>query len=162
MSSSSPASSSSGRHEVFISVQNDDPSKYISDMIDRSLILRGVPTFKDERRLREKQRGTNLGRDLKEAIGKSKISIVLLSRDYVYSSWCLEELVVLMQCRQRWGLIVLPIFYELDPSDIRKQRGEAFRTVNAQRKGGVWWRRWKSALKEAANLCGWDHRGNNR
>ncbi|XP_054782827.1 disease resistance protein RPV1-like [Prosopis cineraria] len=160
MSSSSLAAAPT--HEVFISVQNDDPSKYIADMIDRSLTLRGVPTFKDERRLREKQKGTNLGRDLKEAIAMSKISIVMLSENYVYSSWCLEELVVILQNRQKWGLIVLPIFYEMDPSDIRKQRGDAFKIVNAQRKGGVWEKRWKSALKEAANLCGWDHRGSNR
>ena len=115
MASSSSTLVSTQKHEVFISVQNDDPSKYIADMIDRSLTLRGVPTFKDERKLRVTQKGTNLGRALKDAIGMSKISIVLLSRDYVYSRWCLEELVAIMQHRQNWGLIVLPIFYEMEP-----------------------------------------------
>ncbi|KAJ7961782.1 TMV resistance protein N [Quillaja saponaria] len=163
MASSSATSSSTQKHEVYISLKNDDPQiKFIADMMSTSLTIRGVPTFKDEKQLRKIQKGTNLKRELKEAIGMSKICVVLFSKDYVYTSWCLEELVVILRCRQRWGLIVLPIFYDMDPSDIRKQRGDAFKLVNAQIQGRVWWRRWKSALKEAGNLSGWDHRGSSR
>lgn len=160
--SSSSSSSTSGRlHDVYISVQHEDPRKYITDMIDKSLIMRGVPTFKDNKQLRRRQKGTDVGKELQDAIGMSRISIVLFSKEYVSSSWCLEELVQILRCRKEWGLIVLPIFFDVDPSDIRKQRGSAAKVVGIQRLGSFWRRRWTAALTEAANLCGWDHRASN-
>lgn len=160
------SSSSSGRkHDVYISVQNDDPCKYVTDMISRSLTIRGVPTFVDENQLRSKTQGSGsvqMGRELKDVIAMSRITIILFSRSYVCSSWCLEELAVIMDCRSKWGLIVLPIFYNVDPSDVRKQRGYAATAVSKQRKGGCWYRRWKRALGHAANFCGWDHSANDR
>jgi hypothetical protein len=153
------SSSTSGRlHDIYFSVRREDPHKYITDMVDKSLAARGVPTFKDTKQLGRKQRGTDLGKDVKEAIRMSKISIVLFSKEYVSSSWCLEELVMMLECRKRWGMIVLPIFYDVDPSYIRKQRGYAAKVVGIQRVGGFWRRRWVDALTQAANLSGWDHR----
>ncbi|XP_050257780.1 disease resistance protein RPV1-like [Quercus robur] len=161
--SSSSSSSTSGRlHDVYISVQHEDPRKYITDMIDKSLITRGVPTFKDNKQLRRRQKGTEVGKELQDAIGMSRISIVLFSKEYVSSSWCLEELALILGCRKKWGLIVLPIFFDVDPSDIRKQRGSAAKVVGIQRPGSFWRRRWTAALTEAANLCGWDHRASDR
>ncbi|XP_059451810.1 disease resistance protein RPV1-like [Corylus avellana] len=153
------SSSTSGRlHDIYFSVQREDPHKFITDMVDKSLAVRGVPTFKDTKQLGRKQRGTDLGKDVKEAIRMSKISIVLFSKEYVSSSWCLEELVLMLECRKRWGMIVLPIFYDIDPSDIRKQRGYAAKVAGIQRVGSFWRRRWVDALTQAANLSGWDHR----
>ncbi|GKC34442.1 Toll/interleukin-1 receptor domain-containing protein, partial [Tanacetum coccineum] len=45
------------------------------------------------------------------------------------SSWCLDELVHIMKCREEMGLTVIPIFYDVDPSEVRYQKrkfGEAF------------------------------------
>ncbi|XP_062152692.1 disease resistance protein RPV1-like isoform X2 [Alnus glutinosa] len=152
------SSTSSRLHDIYFSVQREDPRKYITDMVEKSLAARGVPTFKDKKELRGNQRGTDLGEDLKETIKMSKISIVLFSKEYLCSSWCLEELVMILECREKWGMIVLPIFYDVDPSDIRKQRGYAAKVAGIQRVGGFWRRRWVDALTQAANLCGWDHR----
>ncbi|KAJ7950634.1 TMV resistance protein N [Quillaja saponaria] len=156
--SSSSSSSSLQKHEIYISVQNDDPHKSVPDMIGKALTIHGIPNFNDVKELRLRQKGVDIKRELREAIGMSRMSIVFLSKNYVCSTWCLEELVVILECRRKWGLIVLPIFYDLDPSDIRKLRGDAFKIVNAQNKELMWWKRWKSALKVAANLCGWDNR----
>ena len=41
----------------------------------------------------------------------------------------LNELVKIMECRKEMGQTVVPIFYHVDPSDVRKQMGsfgEAF------------------------------------
>lgn len=156
-SSSSASSASARHHAVYFSVQREDPHKFTTDIIARSLGYRGVPTFEDNKQLRRNQIGTNLGEDLEEAIRKSKISVILFSKEYVYSSWCLEELVTILECRKKWGMIVLPIFYDVDPSNVRKQRGYAAKIVGIQRVGGFWRRRWTDALTQAANLCGWDH-----
>ena len=40
---------------------------------------------------------------------------------YVSSAWYLDEFVKIIECRKKMGLIVLPIFYDMHPSDIRKQ-----------------------------------------
>lgn len=50
-------------------------------------------------------------------------SIIVLLENYASSSWCLEELVKILECMKTRGQRVVPIFYNVDPSDVRKQRG---------------------------------------
>ena len=50
-------------------------------------------------------------------------AIVVLSKNYASPTWCLDELVKIMECSKKMGLIVLPIFYDVDPSVVRKQTG---------------------------------------
>ena len=152
-----PSSTSGRLHEVYFSVQRKDPHKFLIEMVGTSLAVRGMPTFKDIKQLRRHQRGTKLEEELEEAIRMSKISLILFSKEYVSSSWCLEELVMMLEFRKKLGMIVLPIFYYVDPSDIRKQRGYANKIVGIQWVGGFWRRRWLDALTQAANLCSWDH-----
>ena len=55
--------------------------------------------------------------------------IVILSPDYAKSRWCLDELAKLCDLRASLGHPILPIFYEVDPSSVRKQKedfGSAF------------------------------------
>ncbi|VVA40937.1 PREDICTED: TMV resistance [Prunus dulcis] len=92
----------------------------------------------------------------------SRISVIVFSRSYANSSWCLDELVKIMECKRTLRQMVFPIFYDVDPSDVRKQTdsfGEAF-VKHADRflldMDKVL--RWRSALTEAATLSGWDLR----
>ena len=44
---------------------------------------------------------------------------------------CLDELAEIVKCKKEKGLTILPIFYDVDPSDVRKQIGtfgQAFNT----------------------------------
>ncbi|KAK3010121.1 hypothetical protein RJ639_010720 [Escallonia herrerae] len=149
-SSSSPSlPPSTYGHHVYISFRRDDESRYVTDMIDRSLDIRGVHTFRDTDHLVTSQTGTNIQKELREGMQDSTISVVMLSKGYLASSWCLEELVRILDCRERKGMVVLPIFYGVDPSDIRKARGYAAEELRKQKVGGLWWRRWKNALEVA-------------
>ncbi|MFS7959120.1 putative TIR domain, P-loop containing nucleoside triphosphate hydrolase [Helianthus anomalus] len=61
-----------------------------------------------------------------------------------------------MECVDTRGQIVIPIFYHVDPSDVRKQKGkygEAFSKHKRENKHKV--ESWREALKKAGNLSGW-------
>uniref|UniRef100_A0A6N2KAH4 TIR domain-containing protein n=1 Tax=Salix viminalis TaxID=40686 RepID=A0A6N2KAH4_SALVM len=64
----------------------------------------------------------------------------------------------ILQCKNRkTGQIVLPIFYDIDPSDVRKQTGsfaKAFDKHEECFKEKV--KEWRKALEEAGNLSGWN------
>ena len=54
---------------------------------------------------------------------------------------------------------VLPVFYDVDPSDVRKQTGifgEAFKKHEKLFKENIKMvEMWRTALREVANLSGW-------
>ncbi|GFY80675.1 disease resistance protein (TIR-NBS-LRR class) family [Actinidia rufa] len=144
-------------YDVFLSFRGEDTRKTFTDHLYFALKDAGVNAFRDDNELR---RGNDIGSELLKAIRESRISVVVFSVNYSGSRWCLEELTEILECRKRLRQLVLPIFYGVDPSDVRKQRGsfefgEAFvNKLGADMEKLV--SRWKSALSEAANLSGWD------
>ncbi|KFK30245.1 hypothetical protein AALP_AA7G236500 [Arabis alpina] len=102
-------------------------------------------------------RGESIGLDLMREIRGSKIAIVILSRNYASSSWCLDELVEIMKCREVLGQVVVPIFYKLDSIDVKKQTGDfgnVFReTCFGKTKEDT--ERWRQALAEVATIAGY-------
>ena len=75
---------------------------------------------------------------------------------YASSSWCLEELAKIVECMKEGGLIILPIFYHVDPSHVRHQRGtfrEAFANHEVKKNPDEV-QKWRDALTTVANLAG--------
>ncbi|KAM0048393.1 putative TIR domain, P-loop containing nucleoside triphosphate hydrolase [Helianthus debilis subsp. tardiflorus] len=64
-----------------------------------------------------------------------------------------------MECHKTGERIAFPVFYDVEPSEVRKQTGAVgdalaiHRNMNESEVG-----RWREALKEASNLSGWDVR----
>ncbi|CAN7044847.1 unnamed protein product [Brassica rapa subsp. trilocularis] len=103
------------------------------------------------------ERGESISFQLVRAIRGSKIAVVLFSKNYASSKWCLDELVEIMKCRREFGQIVIVVFYNVDPSDIRKQTGDfgkVFRKTCAG-KTNEEIRRWRVALAEVAVIAGY-------
>ena len=63
----------------------------------------------------------------------------------------------IMECRRRQQQLVFPIFYNVDPSNVRKQRGSFEKAFVEHEKLYLLDKvfRWRGALIEAANLKGW-------
>ena len=67
----------------------------------------------------------------------------------------MDELAEIVDCMKQTGLIVLPIFYDVVVSDVRKARG-AFALVEHEKQFEDRVQRWKAALREVADIAGWD------
>ncbi|XP_052209765.1 disease resistance protein RPV1-like [Diospyros lotus] len=126
--SSSFASRTSGSYDVFLSFRGEDTRWTFADHLYTALRNAGFRTFRDDDEI---QRGENINVELQRAIEESRVSIVVLSRNYASSTWCLDELEMILGRRRRRdsGHVVLPVFYGVDSSEVRKQKGvyaEAF------------------------------------
>lgn len=144
-------------YDVFLSFRGEDVRKNFVDHLYSALQQRGIYTFKDDEKL---ERGKSISSALEKAIEESSIAVVVFSQHYADSTWCLEELVKIMECREVKGQVVLPIFYSVDPSTVRKQRGsfkEAFgRHEETFQNEEEKVKKWRTLLKDVANLSGYD------
>ncbi|KAL8252520.1 hypothetical protein R6Q59_036213 [Mikania micrantha] len=150
-----PASSSrSFKYDVFLSFRGEDTRKTFVDHLYSALKQRLINTYKDDETL---PRGESIRPSLFKAIEESWIAVIIFSKNYADSSWCLDELAHIMKCEEENKLIAIPIFYDVDPSDIRKQEGvfgKAFaqqKIVNINKA-----QLWRKALVDASNIAGWE------
>nr|XP_023923960.1 TMV resistance protein N-like [Quercus suber] len=150
------ASSSTWKYDVFLSFCGVDTRKNFTDHLYAALKQKGIVTFRDDEKL---ERGKYISTELLKAIEESKYAIIVLSRNYASSRWCLIELAKIVECMKVNGLIVLPVFYHVDPSHVRNQTGtlsEAFAKHEKDPKINIKdVQAWKDALKEVGNISGW-------
>ncbi|KAI9156339.1 hypothetical protein LWI28_004536 [Acer negundo] len=155
-SSSSSKSNSEWKHDVFLSFRGEDTRNNFTTYLYAALCRRKIETFIDF----DLNRGDEISPSLFKAIEDSSHSIIIFSKNYASSSWCLDELLKIVECNTTKGQIVIPVFYHVIPSDVRKQTGsygEAFakheKRFNKITKDKV--SRWRAALTQVANLSGW-------
>nr|XP_023911674.1 TMV resistance protein N-like [Quercus suber] len=159
-SSSSSYSSSSSRgctYDVFLSFRGEDTRTKFTDHLYSALKRKGISTFRDDEKLK---RGTFIAPELLKAIEESRFAVVVLSKDYASSRWCLTELTKIVECMEKTRLVVLPVFHYVDPGHVRNQMGtfaEAFAEHEECLKNNIGSvQMWKAALTKVANLAGWD------
>ncbi|KAK7350579.1 hypothetical protein VNO77_09355 [Canavalia gladiata] len=161
MSSSSSSPDPQWVYDVFINFRGDDTRSTFISHLYVALSNAGINAFIDQ----GLHKGIGLASELPRAIEGSQIALVVFSENYTESGWCLRELEQIMECHRTYGQLVVPIFYDVDPSVVRNQTGafgSALETVAEKRycdgKVESSLPRWKRALTEAANLIGWDIR----
>lgn len=157
ISSSSSSLVSLKKYDVFLSFRGEDTRKNFTSHLYDALIRKKVETFMDDNEL---QKGDDISPSLIKAIEESDISIVIFSQDYASSKWCLNELIKILQCKNDMGQIVIPVFYNIDPSHIRKQT-ESYQRAFAKHEQDMklnkdMLQKWKAALSVSANLVGFD------
>ncbi|KAL5778565.1 hypothetical protein ACOSQ2_009302 [Xanthoceras sorbifolium] len=143
------------KYDVFLSFRGEDVrEKFISHLL-AALCQKNIKTFIDD----QLKRGEEISPSLVKATEESKLSVVVFSKGYATSTWCLDELVQIIECKREYEQAVIPVFYEVDPSDVRNQTGsfaDAFAEYEERYKDKA--NRWRAALIEASNLSGWDSR----
>ncbi|KAH9783471.1 ADP-ribosyl cyclase/cyclic ADP-ribose hydrolase [Citrus sinensis] len=155
-SSSSSSSSSSCNYDVFLSFRGEDTRVSFTCHLHYNLNERTkIKTFIDDEELR---RGDEISPALLNAIEGSKISVVIFSKDYASSKWCLNELVKILECKHTNGQIVVPVFYSVSPCDVRHQTGSfghGFDQLKQQLKEKPEMvQKWRDALTETSHLAG--------
>ena len=156
MSSPSSSSTPQWKYEVFLSFRGVDTRRGFTDHLYAALQRKGILTFRDDEEL---ERGKSISPELLKAIEESRFAIVIFSRNYAFSTWCLVELAHIVKCMRERKLTIWPIFYDVDPSDVRKQTGtfgQAFNDHEKRFKDNIKTvEMWRAALREVANLSGW-------
>ncbi|KAI9086125.1 hypothetical protein K1719_031846 [Acacia pycnantha] len=163
------------RYEVFLSFRGEDTRKCFTVNLYDNLRKKGINAFIDDRKL---GKGERIAPSLLKAIEKSRISIIVFSKNYATSTWCLDELAHIIQCKKEKNQVVMPLFYKVDPMDVQYQRNsfekamvaleERFRNdaekdrnsfgeeradhEDRSRKNLEKLQKWRSALFEAASL----------
>ena len=153
MASSSSSHVHQIKYDVFISFRGTDIRYGLLSHLKKELRQKQVDAFVDDR-LKE---GDEITPALVKAIEGSLISLIIFSKDYASSKWCLEELVKITECLERNKQIVIPVFYYVDPTDVRHQKGaygDAFAKHEESRRNLDKLQNWRSALNIAANLSG--------
>ena len=155
------ASSSSFIHQpknfdVFLSFRDKDTRLGFIGHLYNALSRRGINTFIDD----NLQRGEEIFAKLVKIIESSRISIIVFSENYASSTWCLDELAKIIECKKN-DQLVRPVFYNVDPSEVRNQKGkfgEALSKHEEKLKDNKKVQRWREALHEAANISGWHYK----
>ncbi|XP_027346627.1 TMV resistance protein N-like [Abrus precatorius] len=151
-SSNSSSIVSSERYDVFLSFRGEDTRRNFTSHLYEALKQKKVKTFRDDDELKK---GDEISPALIKAIENSLVSVVIFSENYASSKWCLNELCKIMDCKKEQGQVVIPVFYNIDPSHVRKHTW-SYEQAFAKHEGEPKFNTWKAALSEAANLAGWD------
>nr|XP_043618616.1 disease resistance protein RUN1-like [Erigeron canadensis] len=116
----------------------------------------GIIAFKDDKDIMV---GEKISEELPKAIKESKFYMVIFSKKFADSYWCLNELVEILKICQNpeeeEKRAFYPVFYDVKPSEVREQKGpvgEAFSVHSENEAAG----RWREAMEKAANLEGWE------
>ncbi|KAJ0024415.1 hypothetical protein Pint_07609 [Pistacia integerrima] len=165
-SSSSSRAVEVRKHDVFLSFSGEDTRLTFTSTLHG--VLKGVfiKVFMDD----ELTRGEEISSSLMRTIEESMISVIIFSKGYASSRWCLEELVKIMECKKTKKQVVIPVFYRINPSEVRNQTeifGDGFsklvesfdeekleklQMTEEQSKDKI--QTWKNALRDAANISG--------
>ena len=111
---------------MFLSFRAEDTRNSFTDHLYWALDRGNIQIFRDDEEL---PRGEEISPELLKAIEESRIAIIVFSKTYADSKWCLYALVKIMECEKEKGQKVFPIFYHVESSEVRNQTGnygEAF------------------------------------
>ncbi|CAN6935337.1 unnamed protein product [Brassica oleracea] len=140
-------------YDVFLSFRGPDTRRNIVSFLYKELVRKNIRTFKDDKEL---ESGRIISLELARAIEQSKLAVVVISKNYAASTWCLDELVKIMDFVNKGSLTVIPVFYKVDPCHVRRQIGEvAVQFKKHEERDHEKVLPWRQALTNLANISGY-------
>ncbi|KAL4561986.1 hypothetical protein LXL04_034172 [Taraxacum kok-saghyz] len=166
---SSSSSTHLRRYDVFLSFRGLDTRNSFTAYLYKALVDANITTFLDDEEI---ETGEDLKPELESAIKASRVSVIVLSKNYAASTWCLDELVLILEQRKTSNQFVVPIFYHVEPTHVRKQENSFKDAMTKHRKKmedetdmnkkNQWAHKmdkWEKALVEVSSLKGKDANG---
>ncbi|XP_042483506.1 disease resistance protein RUN1-like [Macadamia integrifolia] len=171
------ASSSSSRsftYDVFLNFRGEDTRKNFTVFLHKALTAEGINVFTKQKAERtntpkvsegwsEEDSSDEDSSDEKEiqpvdAIGQSKISIVIFSEGYADRIKYLKDLVKIVECHRSIDQKILPIFYDVEPADVRNQTGsfEKYFRNHKERFDAETVESWIEASNVVGDMTGYD------
>jgi len=151
------SSSHTKNFDVFVSFRGANTRLGFTNHLFAALQRKGVVAFRDDQTI---EKGEFLESELLDAIEGSQVFIVVFSKDYASSTWCMKELTKIVDWVEETGRSLLAIFYDVTPSEVRKQTGEfakAFTEHEERFKDDLEMvKKWRAALKTSSDRSGWD------
>ncbi|CAH8311073.1 unnamed protein product [Eruca vesicaria subsp. sativa] len=139
--------------QVFINFRGDELRNTFVGFLVKAMRLEKINVFTDEVEVR----GTTLN-SLFSRIEASKVAVAIFSDRYTESSWCLDELVKMNDQMQQGKLVVVPVFYKLDPSacaNLDGTFGDKFRKLEWEYRSETdRIKKWKEALSSVSKIMG--------
>lgn len=146
-------------YDVFINHRGTDVKETFAKDLYERLDSEGLRVFLDRPEL---EAGDTIISQIENAISTSSVQVAIFSPGYAESKWCLNELLSMLDTSER-GAKVIPVFYEVEPSDLRKARGNVgiygkafcdFESNPRYDAGKI--EEWRGALCKAADISGYE------
>ncbi|XP_010472818.1 PREDICTED: protein SUPPRESSOR OF npr1-1, CONSTITUTIVE 1-like isoform X1 [Camelina sativa] len=93
---------------------------------------------------------------LRKPLFQSRFAILVISQDYATSHWCLQELSAMLDLADNTRLELIPIFYGIDPSDLKVRSFHKAFEKHEQRYDLETVDVWRRALALVGKMSGWD------
>ncbi|CAL1370955.1 unnamed protein product [Linum trigynum] len=150
LGASSTSPKSRQPYHVFLSFRGSDTRKNFTDHLYQALTWAGIRTYRDDDEI---ERGDDIVLAINKAITESRLSLIVFSPNFASSSYCLDEVVKIMECKENNVHTVVPIFYNVSPSQVSEESGTYVKAL--RRHGNVervdkWWK----TLKKITDLGG--------
>ncbi|XP_006593137.1 toll/interleukin-1 receptor-like protein [Glycine max] len=111
----SPSTHTKRKYDVFVSFRGEDSHNNSTGFLFEALQKKGIDAFRDDAGL---NKGESIAPKLLQAIEGSRLFVVVFSKNYASSTWCLRELAHICNCIEISPRHVLPIFYDVGPSKV--------------------------------------------
>lgn len=136
------------QHQVFINFRGKDLRLGFVSHLVRAFKRGKINIFMDE----FEDRGKSLD-SLFERIEGSRVALAVFSENYTESKWCLKELQKMSERMKEGNLVVIPIFYKIEPSSVRELKGDFGDKLWILMKGDEKKKKkWEEALRSIPNL----------
>ncbi|CAN1196216.1 Disease resistance protein RUN1 [Linum perenne] len=140
-------------YDVFLCFKGDDTRFGFTSHLMNALSDKQIRTFIDN--MLEKTESID---ELISILQRSALSVVIFSEKFADSVWCLDEVATIARRMVKFGHRVLPIFYNVDPSDVADDCRSYATTIDREYKGRITYsedkKKWMNALKNVANCAG--------